>query len=189
MARFSRGSTPISSRSRAPRRKTSWIFGPGDETITAVSTSSSVILGAGLSVGADGLTLVRTRGELMLWLTAATALNNGFLGAFGIGVVTDPAFVAGIGSLPTPITEMDWDGWLYHRFINVISAETILGGAVTDEAGQVHPVTAGQRIEVDSKAMRKIGVEEIVFAAIEVAEIGTAVMSVAFNSRLLVKLP
>jgi len=41
---------------------------------------------------------------------------------------------------------------------------------------------------VDTKAMRKIGLNEIVFAAIDTTLVGTASMRVFFNSRMLAKL-
>ena len=82
--------------------------------------STSVILGAAISAtGNQKFTIVRTYGLLSLMLRSATAIGDGFTGAFGIGKATAAAFTAGIASLPTPLMEVDWDGWLVHQFFDV----------------------------------------------------------------------
>jgi hypothetical protein len=105
-----------------------------------------------------------------------TSAGDGYQGAMGIGLASSAAFTAGIGSLPTPITEAAWDGWLWHRFFSV-------HGGVADGS-----TNAGSyQIEVDSKAMRKVSDEMTIFMAGEFTEIGTALMSVFFDSRMLLK--
>ena len=42
---------------------------------------------------------------------------------------------------------------------------------------------AAVRFEVDTKAMRKLVDEDALYAIVEMAEIGTGVMSMAFDSR------
>jgi len=68
-------------------------------------------------------------------------------------------------------------------------AATIIAGAVATDGDAMNTVTAALRIEVDSRAMRKLEVSQTVYCCLEVLEIGTATMSWAFNSRQLVKLP
>ena len=172
---------------RTPRRKSSWEQGSGGTGQVAFTGSSTSILGLGAGAAEDGLTLVRTRGQLTVSLNAAAAVGEGFSGAFGIGIVTDQAFAAGVASMPAPITDIDWNGWLYHHFFDLFSNTAISGGAAVDE--DFGNVIAGvQRIEVDSKAMRKIGLNEVIFAVLQVVEQGTATMRAAFNSRILIKL-
>ena len=48
-------------------------------------------------------------------------------------------------------------------------------------------MTGANKIEVDSKAMRKFNADESIYGAIEVIEVGTATMQFAFCSRMLVK--
>ena len=173
--------------SPSSRRKSTWSQGPGGTTLTVITGSSSTILGAG-SIALEPITLVRTRGELLMYLESAVTARDGFLGAFGIGIASHQAFLAGAAALPAPITEMDWDGWLYHRIINVQAAGPIVVATASQIQLQVHDTTAALRVEVDSKAMRKLGPEMVQFAMLEVVEVGAANMVVEFNSRVLDKL-
>jgi len=131
---------------------------------------------------------VRIRGELQLLLSSATAALNGYTGAFGIGIVTGPAFAAGVGSVPTPITDIEWNGWMYWKAIPLVSAGVIDGSAAAD-TDAITGHTVQMRVEIDSKAMRKINFEETVFAALEVTERGTAVLNWSFITRILTKIP
>jgi len=117
-------------------------------------------------------------------LTLATAANDGFEGAFGIGIATAAATAAGGGSVPTPITEDASDNWMFHRYFSVKAGFPFATGA--DPAGNRF---AFVDFEIDSKAMRKSPLETSLYAALELAEVGTAGVLVHFDSRLLVKLP
>jgi len=186
VARFQRSRLPRT----GVRHRSSWESGP--ETTAGGGAQSLVSSTADLASTAvqatvDGLTLIRTRGELVCFLKTAASDANGFHGAFGIAKVTSAAFLAGVASVPTPITEESWDGWLYHRYFSLFSAGPIAVATAAQEALQVNNVCAALRIEVDSKAMRKQDVDEAFYAAIEVVEVGTATMSWTFNSRILIK--
>ena len=148
--------------------------------MTSGAASQSVFLGSGTIPTLDGLTLVRTRGLLDIFLDGAPSSDgDGYFGAMGIGIVSDAAFAAGITAVPTPITESFWDGWLYHTFLSIHAMDITFG----------NQAAAHQRVEVDSKAMRKIAVGETLMAVLEVVEIGTATFNVFWDSRSLVKLP
>ena len=186
---------PGSRRSRFPRsserHRSSWEVGPetsangGPQTLTA---SVSQLAGVFTAASEDGQTLIRTRGELVVFLRTAGSANDGFHGAFGIAKATSAAVLAGAASVPTPITEEAWDGWLYHRYFSCLAAGPIAAATAAQEALQVSNVTAAIRIEVDSKAMRKIDVDEAMYAVIEVIEIGAATATWSFNCRMLFKL-
>ena len=174
----------FSRRGRFPaqqRRKTAWDIGPGSTAATAISASGATLVGTGVSFELDGLTVVRTRGELLITIVTATSALDGLRGAFGIGIASLAAFTAGIGSVPTPITEETDENWLYHQYFTVM---TITGGEQWGNAG-----TTILRTSVDSKAMRKVGAGIVVYAAVEVVETGAIVADVSFNSRMLLKLP
>jgi len=153
----------------------------------SVTSSSSVILGSGVGPTVDGLTMVRIRGELLLYLTAASAINDRMVGAFGIGKVSASAFAIGVTAVETPVADSVWDGWLYHRFFSLAGATAITGGAAID-GSSINQVSACLRVEVDTKAMRKLDVEDRIYAALEVVEVGTVTMLAYFDSRALVKL-
>jgi len=161
------------------RRRTEWFQGVGDTGVTTFTGSGVSILGSGIITTFGEETLARTRGLLDVQLTSSTSAGDGYFGAVGIGIGTSAAFAVGAGSLPSPITELGWDGWLWHQFISVHedSADGQGGGA------------AHQRVEVDSKAMRKLNTDETFFAMAEVVEIGTAVMTIFFDTRFLATLP
>ena len=114
---FSRG------RRVSQRRRTSWDEGPGSQAAVSITSSSSVILGSGAESTEDGLTIVRIRGLLSLTQSVGGALQ-GFSGAFGIGIVTTDAFTVGITAMPTPLDDMDWDGWMFHQFVDVRTTGT-----------------------------------------------------------------
>ncbi len=162
------------------RRKTSWGIGPGGVVTTALAATGSVLVGSAAAAALDGMTLVRTRGELSLYLTVAGTNLDSFQGAFGIGVVTTQAFAAGVGSVPTPIDEEDEELWIYHTYFALVAPD------VTDFASGC--ISCAVRFTVDSKAMRKLDIGDTVYAVLQATEVGAASMQCDFNSRLLVKL-
>jgi len=175
------------------RRKTSWEIGPQtgvDGASISLTSSASVLANGGAISSLDGLTLVRLRGSLNIFLTIAGAAGDGFHGAFGVGVVNENAFTAGIASVLTPITDESWDGWIYHRYFGIFAGGALAISTAADQQAQVNSNSACLHIEVDSKAMRKLDAKQTVYASLEIIELGAAsVMEWSFNSRILVKLP
>ena len=172
---FSRGRPPA-------RRRTGWDLGPGQNAVTEITSTSVTILGSGIILLIDGATLVRTRGSFQAYLTAVAGAGQGFHGAIGIGIVNEDAFAVGVSTIMDPITDADFDGWLYHRFFDIHSVT----GTLADGVNSVGVETS---FEVDSKAMRKVTDGDVLFAAVEMSEDGTAVADVFFDSRMLFKLP
>ncbi len=174
--------------SRGPRRKTSWEVGPetGANGSPQQISSSAAILATIAAAAAEEITLVRTRGECVLSLVTSSQQSGGFHGAFAIGKATLAAFTAGAASVPTPLTEEAWDGWLYHRYFSCLSGGIINQGVSADE-DIINSTSSAVRIEIDSKAMRKISLDEVFYAALEVVEIGTAKLDWSLNTRQLVK--
>ena len=170
------------SRGHPSRRQTAWELGPGGDSVTAISTTSSTILGAGSAAVIDGLTIVRIRGNLSILCDSVSAIQDGYHGAVGIGVVTSDAFAVGVTAVPNPLADANWDGWMYHRFFDVHAISATIGEGVNAQA-------LVAQIEVDTKAMRKLPLNETVFMSMEVVEDGTSTLAVRFDSRLLVKLP
>jgi len=177
---------------RGSRRSTSWVLGPKSGLLgtfgASFAASGSAIGGIGSTSGVDGLTLVRTRGELMMYLTSADAVNAGFHGAFGVGVVTADAFTIGVTAVPTPIADEDWNGWFYHRYVSLHAPGPIAVATAAQETLQNATFAGALRVEVDSKAMRKIPENMTTFCAIELEEIGASGLEWLYNSRELVKL-
>jgi len=168
-------------RNQSQRRKTAWGEGVGGTGVTSIVATGSSFLGSSILPGVISSTIIRTRGLFRMFLRTATAAGDGFQGAFGIGLASAAAIAAGVSSVPTPVTENDWDGWLFHHMVGVHSASA--GSEVADQPA------AEYSFEVDSKAMRRFEPEMGVYAMVEFVEIGTAVANIFFDSRTLIKLP
>ena len=170
---------------RSPRRKSSWANGPGQEAVQAQGSSGGKFLfNLGQTSLGDGQTVIRIRGVLTQWLVSAASAQDGFTGAFGIGTCTAQAFAAGAASCPGPITERDWDGWMYwHAFS--LKANNVMAAGNNVQA----PREGFMSLIVDTKAMRKTEENITVFAAAEYVEVGTAVVARHFDSRMLFLIP
>ena len=159
------------------RRQTTWLVGPQGET-GVISSSVSAVLALGTQAIANGLTIVRTRGELFIQQQSSAAIGDGFEGAFGLGIVSENASGIGVTAIPTPLADIGWDGWLYHRLFSVKAPTS----TVIDGPGSL------LRVEVDSKAMRKFKSTDVLVGVLEVEELGVATMQLTFRSRVLVKI-
>ena len=165
-------------RATGRRRQTDWGFGPDmlDQTVS----SSAKLLGTTSLTVSEGQTIVRIRGILSLVLQTAASAGDGFLGAAGIALVNSDAFAAGIGSIPGPQSDANWDNWMWHSFFDVrVNTSTITDG--------VNAFGAQQRIVIDSKAMRKWDPAETLVLMCEFTESGAASVNVNCDSRLLLK--
>ena len=147
--------------------------------MTAITASGSGFLGSGVSMVLEGLTIVRIRGELLVTLDSVSGAGSSLTGAFGIGLATAEAFAAGIASVPTPVSDDDWNGWMWHQHFAVRSAAGTLLGLIAE----------GARYQIDSKAMRKTKDSDVLFAAFEATEVVEAAVNVYLDSRMLVLLP
>ena len=168
------------------RRKTSWSVGPGGTA--GRSSNGSVVYSVGAQVGIDGATLVRTRGELLTQLVTSDAAQSGFPEcAFGIAYVNDNAFNVGITAIPTPITDIAWEGWLFHTMFALISTDAVAAATVSHSGSS--PTAWISRVAIDSKAMRKVRQTDVCVGVIEVAsEVGAAEFTSRLNIRQLFKL-
>jgi len=160
---------------RGARRSTSWLTGP--QLVSTATGTVGTIQGftTGLQILDEGVTLVRTRGEVLFRVTAAAGVGDEMGGAVGIAIASENAFGVGITAIMDPFVDSEWDGWLWHSFFRV-------GGLVNDGAGF-------QRIEIDSKAMRKVAALDVLYGVIKVeTEIGTVTLVMAADTRMLFKI-
>ncbi len=174
------------SRSRSSnRRLTAWGVGPhtgsAPSASQVISTSGTTLATVGTSAGVEGLTLIRTRGLLTLQLLTADANGSGFFGAFGLCLVGDEAFAAGVTAVPDPQDDTDDERWYYHTFFNIRT-----NAATTVEIGKQG--MAQLVLEVDSKAMRKEPSDLVEVAVLGHVEVGAATMNWDFACRTLNKL-
>ena len=159
----------VAVRARGARRRTHWTAAAGAVSLTATNNA----LLTSLPTGHEGETIVRIRGHAHAFLLTAAAVGDGFSGAFGVALVTAAAAAAGIASVPTPIAEAAWDGWMLHQFFDVRSGLVDTGAP------------GSQSMILDSKAMRKANEDESLVFIVEVVEDGTATMDFLFRARIL----
>ena len=157
-------------RSRGPKRSTSWV-GPADQGFIAVAAGAKQIISS-LPVTTD-ITLVRSRGEVGIQPQVNTDVI--ITGAYGMAVVTDQAFAAGVASLPGPLTDADWDGWAVWRSFAFQQVQLDATGTLLSTIRQ----------EVDSKAMRKLTDNETL---VVIAESQATAFEISFGVRTLFKL-
>ena len=128
------------------------------------------------------MTIVRIRGIYQASLTVVSSALDGFAGAIGFGIVTAEAFAAGVLSVPSPITDASWDGWMMHEFFQLRVAAGTLGDGVNAGIATVN-------IKIDVKAMRILDSDNVLMGVTEVFETGTATMHQDADTRMLLLLP
>ena len=146
----------------------------------SLATTGTAIFATGQQFLLDGLTMVRTRGELQLQVSVLPGFVVTFFEfAVGLCIVTENAADVGATAIPDPVVDSGWEGWIWHQFGVAGIGPGV--GAVVDRAIQY---------EVDSKAMRKIRSTDVIVAVLGGEETGTAGTITGFmDSRILVKLP
>ena len=173
------------SRTMTAPRKRSWAVGPRvGATPLTLGTTPNQLWGVTAVPNIDGLTLVRLRGEILIYLLTASAVGDGFSGALGICIASDEAVAAGAASIPDPrmANDGDWNGWLFHQIFDVHAATTTAGDLAQSPAGIF-------RMTIDNKAMRKIPVGSTIVGVLGATEVGTATGEVWSNTRSLILLP
>jgi len=166
---------------RTARRLTAWGLGP-EEVDGAHSSSAASLWSSTVTLSAsDNATIVRIRGLIKVTQLTATAAGDGFFGAVGIGIATSAAIAIGVTAVPTPLTEEDWEGWMWHSYFDVRATTATIADGV-NAAGVV------ANLVIDTKAMRKFSSEMTLYGATEVVESGTALLELQGSTRALFKL-
>ncbi len=139
----------------------------------AAATVSTVVTEANLE-NVPNSTVVRIRGGYG-WSVAGA--NGSGTCSLGIMLVDQAALTVGVGSLPTPDTDIgsDWIWWDVFGFDNV--------GTTGDG-----PVQAGQRV-IDTKAMRKTKLNHVLVLITEIRGLGASagIATIAGGMRVLFK--
>ncbi len=126
----------------------------------------------------DPGTIIRTRGSIVVAPQSGLVTDLDITGAFGIGLVSQEAFAAGVASIPEPFTDSDWGGWMVIQPF-AMRWEEVVGATEGLERMET-------TYEIDSKAMRKVQPNSIMVFVIESL---TGAFAVADLTRLLIKLP
>ena len=134
---------------RGGSRQTKDWFSTGSSRNVITAEGTTVM--AGQLGSAQAQTILRIRGEFLIAFNAATAASDACLLTFGIGVVSTDAAVG--GAVPDPAVEGGYP-WMWYKSVPMQSTFAI-DGTGTDHSGQLQT-----RVEVDSKAMRRIKASE-----------------------------
>ena len=121
-----------------------WSFVPA---VGLLVTGNGVFLGASL-VFAVPATILRIRGNVILAFTQDVVIGDEMNLTFGMAVVSSDAFTAGAGSMPDPAGEPEFP-WLWWSDTFLRQERPV----ATDSSAWG---LSAQRIEIDSKAMRKV---------------------------------
>ena len=167
-------------RRASSRRSSTW--GSVDVTTAAVAASAKVLLSrftdATLqSNGASPSTVVRWRGMFHA-RSDQSASSELFQGAIGIAIVSEIAGAAGAASIPGPVTDGDWDGWFgWWGLVGEFELATAVG----------FDGDSGYRVDMDTKAMRKIPSDSSLVVMAENAS-GSTGFDITMQARALFKL-
>ncbi len=152
-------------RSSGVRRATKWLGGADPTAKTTLAAATAVLAQSFTSAQIDvlapaGGTIVRTRG--ILWVASDQVVSSEEpIGALGMMVVRDQARIAGVGSIPTPVTESPDDGFFLHQWM--------FGGIMfaQQDATGVNIWNGWHRYDFDSKAQRKFTGDDAIVVTLE----------------------
>ena len=159
---------------RGTKRSSLWLgFAAGTTTLTASSATLINVLNAG-ALALRPFTVVRTHLNVSV-ASDQSAASELMIGAMGTIVVKTSATGIGITAVPSPITDINDDWFVFQGFSNRYEFLSAVGAARVDV-----------QYEIDSKAMRKVDDgDDIVL----VAEMQTGVGAlIQITGRMLIKL-
>ena len=145
-------------RSAGSRRKTEWIGSADVTALTALAGSAAILDQSfpGTAVPTAPFTVMRTRGSLYV-RSDQTANTEDPFGAIGFAVVSTPAAAIGVTAVPTPITDESsdlffvWEPW---------ACNSLVASEIGFDANSL------REFKIDSKAMRKVSVDETIVITI-----------------------
>ncbi len=174
MARRSRGPRGFI---RPPKKTVMWIAGTTGTTVLSLGSGIKVlaeVLGA-VALALRPFTVMRERGYFWTQVDNVAASEEPF-GAMGTLVVTDSASAAGIASIPDPVSEPSASWVSYVPWI----ADAVVGSGVGFNS-------VARVFEYDSKAMRKVGIDDD-FVMVIANDHATHGAEVSSRSRILIQL-
>ncbi len=131
--------------------------GMSDSTPGIDLTEGTKVLGTTAFAFSQSQTLTRLRGDILVQLDSGGVDERATI-ALGIGVFPTDAVAAGVVSLPGPESDIGFP-WVWHSYVNV---STLAEAAIASDFIAV-------RLVVDSKAMRRVKVNESLALVGEVA--------------------
>ncbi len=133
---------------RPPARTMVWFGTNHQPTLLAANTVGLLTTLNAVALALRPFTIVRSHFQVN-WFSDQSAASEIPNGAIGRMIANDQAVAAGVVSLPDPMTEFDapWYMW------QAMSTRFVFASGVGFE-------TSGNQYQIDSKAMRKVGLNE-----------------------------
>ncbi len=158
-----------------PRREFSWFDIPPAALVLNVAGGTIYAQLTAAELARRPFTVMRT--HITAHIESDQLAASEFqIAALGLAVVSEQAAAAGVGSVPTPVTDDDSDAWFVHKWV----MNSIGFGDATGFS------TMGSVYEIDSKAMRKVNDGDDVVIVGEFSATGSGlILSIA--GRLLIK--
>ena len=151
------------------RRSYDWAGATFGATIASVT--QAIVLSF---LDVEPVTLMRTRGNILIKGTPDAVGDDAVVG-LGVIVVSDNAAAVGGTSVPGPINDPDAP-WVWHQYVPLDAGSA---GLLGDDIGSI------ARVEVDSKAQRKIGINETAVMVIELSLADYASVRISGGLRFL----
>ncbi len=158
----------------APKTKIWIASGIPAATITTNAKVLMTVLNAA-ALALRPFTILRTR-VFCTFLSDQGAASEVPTGAYGKIIVKETASAIGVTAVPGPLTEADADWFVYQGMTSHFDLATAVG---FNEPG-------GQRFDIDSKAMRKVGPTDDLVSVFEARATGGAFLNI--EGRTLIQL-
>ncbi len=165
---------------RAASRRTSWEGSNVALSLTTGVQAQQAIVSETVLETFPNPTVVRIRGEVIVAISAAVGANGANANiTLGMKLTTASAFAAGGASVESPNTEIGSD-WIWWNAVPMRAAST---------AAPSNPDGIGllARVVVDSKAMRKVGPNQVLILVAHNV-VGGSTMTVALSGTIRVLL-
>jgi len=150
-----------------------WSGATASGQVTVVATPKVIITST--TTSGVAATLLRTRGEILITAAPNAATDSDVIG-LGIIVIKQAAAVVGGASVPSPVDDLT-ASWLWHRFLCMDAA----GATAQSDAS----ISNNVRVEVDSKAMRKMTPQDAIVLIAQAADGDFSVVNIQAALRFL----
>ena len=163
---------------RTTKRPTFWegsnfTFSLASGTVSVITAVTEAII-----ENSPNPTLIRIHGDIAINVTARTAADDAALISMGMIAQSSAAIAAGVGSMPTPFTDIG-SPWLWHRQVVLRSNAAPPNGV---------DLLGNRAITVDNKSMRKFDLNQgLVLVVQNTVQTGTLTVNISGGLRLLFK--
>ena len=128
-----------------PAKKIDFKEWVGIPSLSTAQVADTTVLGGSLAFAIPA-TILRVRGAVQAAMDSTMQIADEMEITWGLGIISSDAFAAGAGSVPDPAGEIEYP-WLWWGTMFLRSEIA---------AGLNNWGTSAQRLEVDTKAMRKV---------------------------------